>query len=292
MRVSVQRPRLSVHAGVLADTGLRAMTDIDRACNAPGLLALADVFCRRLEKLNAEHGLGLTAGEMEEQALDAVGRALDVGAQPVTAEQKAGLLATGSGMSRFVLNTATMFKSGIFKDLAQLASQCMGGQWGAALSHYSLRGSFNYGVVCLLALLRFGGDDDDKDETWVKVVKFVTAAMTFDLAAVPVFGELPGSVHDWAAGRGGWQQSVPVAGDMEMAYRSAVRLAEKGDTMDAADMARHCKRIMRGLALLLVPVGFSQGRLGGVSDAVLDASVILNPVKLETEVYKAHVQDE
>lgn len=287
---TLRSARQSVYAGVIADTGMRVMGAIDRAANVPGLLALADTFYSRLEALNKQHALGMTPAQIEQQALDAVGRALDVGAQPITPEQRASMLATGRGLSKVMLNVATMFKSEIFKDLAQLASQWMSGQWGAAALHYAMRGTFNYGVVCLLWQLCYGGDDDKEDEEWMEAAgKYVLAALSSDLTAVPLLGELPNQLYSYASGTGSWH-STPLVGDISMAYKSSVRLARKGDEMDMQEIMRHSKRILRGLALLAVPFGFGQSRWGSFSDAALDASVIMNPVKVGADVYAAQTK--
>ena len=287
---TLRSARQSVYAGVIADTGMRVMGAIDRAANVPGLLALADTFYSRLEVLNKQHALGMTPAQIEQQALDAVGRALDVGAQPITPEQRASMLATGRGLSKVMLNVATMFKSEIFKDLAQLASQWMSGQWGAAALHYAMRGTFNYGVVCLLWQLCYGGDDDKEDEEWMEAAgKYVLAALSSDLTAVPLLGELPNQLYSYASGTGSWH-STPLVGDISMAYKSSVRLARKGDEMDMQEIMRHSKRILRGLALLAVPFGFGQSRWGSFSDAALDASVIMNPVKVGADVYAAQTK--
>lgn len=287
---TLRSARQSVHAGVIADTGMRVMGAIDRAANIPGLLALADTFYSRLEALNKQHALGMTPAQIEQQALDAVGRALDVGAQPITPEQRASMLATGRGLSKVMLNVATMFKSEIFKDLAQLASQWMSGQWGAAALHYAMRGTFNYGVVCLLWQLSYGGDDDKEDEEWMEAAgKYVLAALSSDLTAVPLLGELPNQLYSYASGTGSWH-STPLVGDISMAYKSSVRLARKGDEMDMQEIMRHSKRILRGLALLSVPFGFGQSRWGSFSDVALDASVIMNSVKVGADVYAAQTK--
>ena len=287
---TLRSARQSVHAGVIADTGMRVMGAIDRAANIPGLLALADTFYSRLEALNKQHALGMTPAQIEQQALDAVGRALDVGAQPITPEQRASMLATGRGLSKVMLNVATMFKSEIFKDLAQLASQWMSGQWGAAALHYAMRGTFNYGVVCLLWQLCYGGDDDKEDEEWMEAAgKYVLAALSSDLTAVPLLGELPNQLYSYASGTGSWH-STPLVGDISMAYKSSVRLARKGDEMDMQEIMRHSKRILRGLALLSVPFGFGQSRWGSFSDVALDASVIMNSVKVGADVYAAQTK--
>ena len=200
------------------------------------------------------------------------------------------MLATGRGLSKVMLNVATMFKSEIFKDLAQLASQWMSGQWGAAALHYAMRGTFNYGVVCLLWQLCYGGDDDKEDEEWLEAAgKYVLAALSSDLTAVPLLGELPNQLYSYASGTGSWH-STPLVGDISMAYKSSVRLARKGDEMDMQEIMRHSKRILRGLALLAVPFGFGQSRWGSFSDAALDASVIMNPVKVGADVYAAQTK--
>lgn len=276
------------YAGEISEAGGDLLSRVDLYFNKRGALALADANYKYLKSISDKHQLNLTHEELVNRSLDAVGRAMDVGAQPITSEQKAGALAGKSGgISGLLLKTTVMFKSEILKDVAQWASAWMAGAPLRATAYYFMRGSFNYGVAAFLSWLFFGDDEEQEDELWWEASKFLIGSSLSDLSALPIIGDIPRNIVAMVKDERPLQNSMPLVSDLWKAGKSAYKLATEGGDMEWEELSRHCKNLMRGTVVFTSPFSFNPGKLGTFSDYLLDASVLMNPVMKATNLYEA-----
>lgn len=179
MNAGRQRSALAVPSEVMGDW----IEKTDSNLNLLSARALANAFYASHKKLNEQHGNLLTDAELKAAAIDAVGRMLEMGAQPLTRMQK-GIFQNGSGM----LGKMTFaMKSESINKLGLMCAQWTHGERVAPVAAWMTLGLMNAAISYLISMLQ--GNDDEKD-TWVTHATSIgVSAVTGPLSAVPVLSE-------------------------------------------------------------------------------------------------------
>ena len=153
---------------------------LDAWLNRKTARALANAFYAASKKLNEQHGGLLTEEQLREGALQAVGRMLELGAQPQTRTQK-GIFQNGSGM----LGKMTFaMKSESINKLGLMSAQAVRGERVSPVAAWVSFGLVNAAISFLISYLQ--GDDD---ELGTHLASAGTSTLTGPLSAVPVLGE-------------------------------------------------------------------------------------------------------
>lgn len=153
---------------------------LDAWLNRKTARALANAFYAASKKLNEQHGGLLTEEQLREGALQAVGRMLELGAQPLTRTQK-GIFQNASGM----LGKMTFaMKSESINKLGLMSAQMVRGERVSPVAAWVSFGLVNAAIAFLISKMQ-GDDDDWKSD----VATAATSAITGPLSAVPVLGE-------------------------------------------------------------------------------------------------------
>lgn len=155
---------------------------LDAWINRKSARALANAAYAASKKLNAQHGNLLTEEQLKEGALQAVGRMMELGAQPLTRTQKS-MFQNGSGL----LGKLTFaMKSESINKLGLMSAQVVRGERVAPINAWLAFGVFNAAIAFLIAKLQ-GNDDDEglADD----VISGVVSTLTGPLSAVPVLSE-------------------------------------------------------------------------------------------------------
>lgn len=153
---------------------------LDAWLNRKTARALANAFYAASKKLNEQHGGLLTEEQLREGALQAVGRMLELGAQPLTRTQK-GIFQNASGM----LGKMTFaMKSESINKLGLMSAQLVRGERVSPVAAWVSFGLVNAAIAFLISKMQ-GDDDDWKSD----VATAATSAITGPLSAVPVLGE-------------------------------------------------------------------------------------------------------
>ena len=153
---------------------------LDAWLNQKTARALANAFYAASKKLNEQHGGLLTEEQLREGALQAVGRMLELGAQPQTRTQK-GIFQNGSGM----LGKMTFaMKSESINKLGLMSAQAVRGERVSPVAAWVSFGLVNAAISFLISYLQ--GDDD---ELGTHLASAGTSTLTGPLSAVPVLGE-------------------------------------------------------------------------------------------------------
>ena len=154
---------------------------LDAWLNQKTARALANAFYAASKKLNEQHGGLLTEEQLREGALQAVGRMLELGAQPQTRTQK-GIFQNGSGM----LGKMTFaMKSESINKLGLMWAQAVRGERVSPVAAWVSFGLVNAAIAFLISKMQ-GDDDDWKSD----VATAATSTITGPLSAVPVLGEV------------------------------------------------------------------------------------------------------
>lgn len=179
MNAGRQRSALAVPGEAMGDW----IEKTDSNLNLLSARALANAFYAAHKKLNEQHGNLLTDAELKAAAIDAVGRMLEMGAQPLTRMQK-GIFQNGSGM----LGKMTFaMKSESINKLGLMCAQWTRGERVAPIAAWMTLGLMNAAISYMIDCIR--GDDDD-DESWVTHATSIgISAVTGPLSAVPVLSE-------------------------------------------------------------------------------------------------------
>ena len=157
---------------------------LDAWLNQKTARALANAFYAASKKLNEKHGNLLTEEQLREGALQAVGRMLELGAQPQTSTQKS-IFQNGSGMlgkMTFAMKSESINKLGLW--LAQLTRGERMSPLGLWLSAGIVASIVNY-----LAERLQGGDDDDEYVLKNHLVSAAVSIAAGPLSAVPLLSE-------------------------------------------------------------------------------------------------------
>ncbi|MBR5889574.1 MAG: hypothetical protein IKY92_05980, partial [Akkermansia sp.] len=153
---------------------------LDSWLNRKTARALANAFYAASRKLNEQHGGLMTEEQLREGALQAVGRMLELGAQPLTRTQK-GIFQNGSGM----LGKMTFaMKSESINKLGLMSAQVVRGERVSPITAWISFGLLNAAISFLISYLQ--GDDD---ELGAHLASAGTSTLTGPLSAVPVLGE-------------------------------------------------------------------------------------------------------
>lgn len=156
---------------------------LDAWLNQKTARALANAFYAASKKLNEQHGGLLTEEQLREGALQAVGRMLELGAQPQTRTQKS-IFQNGSGM----LGKMTFaMKSESINKLGLCCAQFTRGERMSTLGLW-LSAGIAASIVNYLAEWLQGGDDDE----YVRKNHLVSAAVSIaagPLSAVPLLSD-------------------------------------------------------------------------------------------------------
>ena len=168
---------------------------VDVWINKRSVRAFANAFYTASKKLNEENGNLLTEDQLRQGALQAVGRVLELGAQPLTRMQK-GIFQNGSGM----LGKMTFaMKSESINKLGLMSAQAVRGERVSPLVGWISLGVFNAAVTYLIAMLQ--GDEDDEKNTWVSHATSVgISTATGPLSAVPILSESLAELASWITG--------------------------------------------------------------------------------------------
>lgn len=179
MNAGRQRSALAVPSEVMGDW----IEKTDSSLNLLSARALANAFYAAHKKLNEQHGNLLTDAELKAAAIDAVGRMLELGAQPLTRMQK-GIFQNSSGMlgkMTFAMKSESINKFGL------MCAQLTHGERVAPVAAWMTLGLMNAGIAYLISMIQ--GDDDEKD-TWVTHATSIgISAVIGPLSAVPVVSE-------------------------------------------------------------------------------------------------------
>ena len=179
MNAGRQRSALAVPSEVMGDW----IEKTDSSLNLLSARALANAFYAAHKKLNEQHGNLLTDAELKAAAIDAVGRMLELGAQPLTRMQK-GIFQNSSGM----LGKMTFaMKSESINKLGLMCAQWTHGEHAAPVAAWLTLGLMNAGIAYLISVLQ--GDDDEKDTWATHATSIGVSAVTGPLSAVPVLSE-------------------------------------------------------------------------------------------------------
>lgn len=155
---------------------------LDAWINRKSARALANAAYAASKKLNAQHGNLLTEEQLKEGALQAVGRMLELGAQPLTRTQKS-MFQNGSGL----LGKLTFaMKSESINKLGLMSAQVVRGERVAPINAWLAFGVFNAAIAFLIAKLQ---GNDDEDGLADDVISGVVSTLTGPLSAVPVLSE-------------------------------------------------------------------------------------------------------
>ena len=157
---------------------------LDAWLNQKTARALANAFYAASKKLNEKHGGLMTEEQLREGALQAVGRMLELGAQPQTRTQKS-IFQNGSGMlgkMTFAMKSESINKLGLW--LAQLTRGERMSPLGLWLSAGIVASIVNY-----LAERLQGGDDDDEYVLKNHLVSAAVSIAAGPLSAVPLLSE-------------------------------------------------------------------------------------------------------
>ena len=157
---------------------------LDAGLNRKTARALANAFYAASKKLNEQHGNLLTEEQLREGALQAVGRMLELGAQPQTRTQKS-IFQNGSGMlgkMTFAMKSESINKLGLW--LAQLTRGERMSPLGLWLSSGIAASIVNY-----LAEWLQGGDDDDEYVLKNHLVSAAVSIAAGPLSAVPLLSD-------------------------------------------------------------------------------------------------------
>lgn len=153
---------------------------LDAWLNRKTARALANAFYAASKKLNEQHGGLLTEEQLREGALQAVGRMLELGAQPQTRTQKS-IFQNGSGM----LGKMTFaMKSESINKLGLMWAQAVRGERVSPVAAWVSFGLVNAAIAFLISYLQ-GDDDDWKSD----VATAATSTITGPVSAMPVLGE-------------------------------------------------------------------------------------------------------
>ena len=153
---------------------------LDSWLNRKTARALANAFYAASRKLNEQYGGLMTEEQLREGALQAVGRMLELGAQPLTRTQK-GIFQNGSGM----LGKMTFaMKSESINKLGLMSAQVVRGERVSPVAAWVSFGLVNAAISFLISYLQ--GDDD---ELGTHLASAGTSTLTGPLSAVPVLGE-------------------------------------------------------------------------------------------------------
>lgn len=168
---------------------------VDVGINKRSVRAFANAFYAASKKLNEENGNLLTEDQLRQGALQAVGRVLELGAQPLTRMQK-GIFQNGSGM----LGKMTFaMKSESINKLGLMSAQLVRGERVSPLVGWISLGVFNAAVTYLIAMLQ--GDEDDEKNTWVShATSAGISTATGPLSAVPILSESLAELASWITG--------------------------------------------------------------------------------------------
>lgn len=168
---------------------------VDVWINKRSVRAFANAFYAASKKLNEENGNLLTEDQLRQGALQAVGRVLELGAQPLTRMQK-GIFQNGSGM----LGKMTFaMKSESINKLGLMSAQAVRGERVSPLVGWISLGVFNAAVTYLIAMLQ--GDEDDEKNTWVShATSAGISTATGPLSAVPILSESLAELASWITG--------------------------------------------------------------------------------------------
>ena len=153
---------------------------LDAWLNRKTARALANAFYAASKKLNEQHGGLLTEEQLREGALQAVGRMLELGAQPQTRTQK-GIFQNGSGM---LGKMSFAMKSESINKLGLMSAQAVRGERVSPVAAWVSFGLVNAAISFLISYLQ--GDDDDLG---THLASAGTSTLTGPLSAVPVLGE-------------------------------------------------------------------------------------------------------
>ena len=179
MNAGRQRSALAVPSEVMGDW----IEKTDSILNLLSARALANAFYAAHKKLNEQHGNLLTDAELKAAAIDAVGRMLELGAQPLTRMQKS-IFQNSSGMlgkMTFAMKSESINKFGL------ICAQWTHGEHVAPIVAWMTLGLMNAGIAYLISMLQ--GDDDEKDTWATHATSIGVSAVTGPLSAVPVLSE-------------------------------------------------------------------------------------------------------
>ncbi len=267
------------------DASMDAIDYVDRKFNVLSMHALADAIYHNLEKQKKEKNLNWTHEEMVQAALDSVGRAISLSAQPKRIIDKSLFAARGG----LITNIMLMFKSEIINKLGLTISRMMSGEIYSATSLHLLYGISTAFIATAIGWIRYGDSDDDEDKAlWKEALSFGVKIGTGDLSATPIIGDGIKSITSRLTGE--WNSARPLHEmfiDPIGIYQKSARLIsgkKQGRDMTAHDYLSTTQGLIRAFGA--ASGIFLNNKGGSTAATILDLATASNQARTLSDFIK------
>ncbi len=267
------------------DASMDAIDYVDRKFNVLSMHALADAIYHNLEKQKKEKNINWTHEEMVQAALDSVGRAISLSAQPKRIIDKSLFAARGG----LITNIMLMFKSEIINKLGLTISRMMSGEIYSATSLHLLYGISTAFIATAIGWIRYGDSDDDEDKAlWKEALSFGVKIGTGDLSATPIIGDGIKSITSRLTGE--WNSARPLHEmfiDPIGIYQKSARLIsgkKQGRDMTAHDYLSTTQGLIRAFGA--ASGIFLNNKGGSTAATILDLATASNQARTLSDFIK------